>query len=207
MNIVLLGAPGAGKGSQAKVIAREYGIAHVSTGDAFRDNIAQGTPIGKIAKRYVDKGQLVPDSVVMEIVKYRLSQADCSKGFVLDGFPRTIAQAESLSAICNIDLVINIAVSDEIVIKRISGRRVCKCGQSYHVSTHPSDTCDICGKHLYVRDDDKEETVMERLEVYKKQTMPLIEYYSDRELLKNVDGETSIEDTFRQVKLLLDSIA
>jgi len=158
MKIVLLGAPGAGKGSQAELIKKEYGLAHISTGDAFRSNIARGTDIGKIAKAYVEKGMLVPDEIVIEIVKERLTHDDCKNGFILDGFPRTIPQAIALDKIIKLDCVINIKVDNEIVTNRISGRRACRgCTQIYHISTYSKETCDKCGGKLYIREDDKRE--------------------------------------------------
>ncbi|MGI6594102.1 MAG: adenylate kinase [Christensenellales bacterium] len=207
MKIVLLGAPGAGKGSQAELIKKEYGLAHISTGDAFRSNIARGTDIGKIAKAYVEKGMLVPDEIVIEIVKERLTHDDCKNGFILDGFPRTIPQAIALDKIIKLDCVINIKVDNEIVTNRISGRRACRgCTQIYHISTYSKETCDKCGGKLYIREDDKRETVLNRLEVYSKETAPLIDYYKDKNILFDVDGSTSIAHTFEQVKEVISKL-
>lgn len=204
MKLILLGAPGAGKGSQAAILQKEYGYAHISTGDALRANIKKGTKLGKDAKAYIDKGELVPDKVVVEIVADRIKQDDCKNGFMLDGFPRTIPQAEALDKLTKIDLVINIKVDLDRVVKRICGRRMCECGAVYHKSTYDKDFCEKCGKKLYQRDDDKEETVKNRLEVYNKQTAPLIDYYTKKGILVNVDGNKSIMDTYQQVKKILN---
>ncbi len=207
MKIVLLGAPGAGKGSQAELISKEYGFTHISTGDAFRSNIARETEIGKIAKDYVEKGLLVPDEIVVEIVKERLAHDDCKKGFILDGFPRTIPQAIALDKIVKLDCVLNIKVDNEIVIDRISGRRACSgCNQIYHISTYSKETCDKCGGKLYIRNDDKKETVLNRLEVYNEETAPLIEYYKNKNILFDVDGSNSIAKTFERVKEIIGKL-
>lgn len=203
-NIVMLGAPGAGKGTQSALIAKEYGIPHISTGDILRRNIKEGTELGKLAKSYIDAGALVPDEVVIGIVADRLAEADARNGYVLDGFPRTIAQAEALESFSSVDMAINIAVDDEAVIKRIAGRRMCKCGETYHTSTYGADECAKCGSKLYQRDDDREEVVRERLRVYDRQTKPLIEFYAKRGVLHTVDGNKGVEATFRLVSEVID---
>ena len=204
MNLILLGAPGAGKGSQATKIARDYEIAHISTGDALRANIKAGTELGKFAKSYIDKGQLVPDEVVVGIVADRIKQDDCKNGFLLDGVPRTVAQADALGLIADIDVVIDIEVDFNILSARICGRRMCACGESYHVSTYKSETCAKCGGTLYQRADDNEETVNSRLEVYNKQTAPLIDYYNKLGKLVRVDGNRTIDAVYEDVKKVLD---
>lgn len=204
MKILLLGAPGAGKGTQASQIAVKYNIPHISTGDIFRKNIKEGTPIGLKAKGYIDKGQLVPDEVTCEMVADRLAQADCANGYLLDGFPRNLFQAEQLAKISTLDTVINIDVDLSALEARITGRRVCpKCGESYHVTTKTDDKCDKCGEALIQRDDDKPATVQSRLEVYKAQTEPLIAYYSEKGILKTVDGMQSIADVFGDIVKVL----
>lgn len=204
MKLILLGAPGAGKGSQATKIAAEYGIAHISTGDALRANIAKGTELGLYAKSFIDKGQLVPDEVVVGIVADRIKQDDCKKGFLLDGFPRTINQAEELSKLTDIDYVINLVVDFEVVKTRISGRRMCACGESYHISTYASENCAKCGGKLYQRADDNEATVANRLEVYQKQTAPLVKYYKKLGKLVDVDGNKAINVLFEDIKAILN---
>ena len=190
MNIILLGAPGAGKGTQATRISDRYGLPHISTGDIFRENIKNGTPIGLLAKSYTDKGQLVPDEVTCEIVKDRLAKEDCQSGYLLDGFPRTIVQAEALDKFAKIDAVININIVFPLLMARLCGRRVCRdCGESYHVSTlNGKTTCDRCGGELYQRKDDNPETVQSRLDVYTEQTAPLIDYYTKKGLILNFTG-------------------
>lgn len=204
MKLILLGAPGAGKGSQATKIANKYGIAHISTGDALRANIKNGTELGKYAKSFIDKGQLVPDEVVVGIVADRIKEDDCKNGFLLDGFPRTIAQAEALAKLTDVDYVINIDVNFDLVTARIAGRRMCSCGESYHVSTYDSDVCAKCGSPLYQRADDKEETVKERLSVYEKQTAPLVDYYRATGKLIDVDGNKTIDEVFAIIVGILD---
>lgn len=200
MNLILLGAPGAGKGTQAVRIAAAYGIPHISTGDILRKNIKEKTPVGVKAKSFIDKGQLVPDEVVVEIVALRLKEADAKKGYLLDGFPRTIAQAEALDKIADIETVINIDVDLNALSDRLCGRRVCgKCGESYHVSTKKDGNCDKCGGELIHRDDDKPETVNSRLEVYTAQTKPLIDYYSAQGKLVTVNGMNKIEEVFAEI--------
>lgn len=204
MKLILLGAPGAGKGSQATKISQKYGIAHISTGDALRANIKNGTELGKFAKSFIDKGLLVPDDVVVGIVADRIKQPDCENGFLLDGFPRTIPQAEALAKLTDIDCVINIDVDFDLITARIAGRRMCACGESYHTSTYKADVCAKCGATLYQRDDDKEETVKARLAVYEKQTAPLVDYYRAGGLLVDVDGNKTIDEVFVTVSGILD---
>lgn len=204
MKLILLGAPGAGKGSQATRIADEYKIAHISTGDALRANIKAGTELGKFAKSFIDKGQLVPDEVVVGIVADRIQQEDCKNGFLLDGFPRTVAQADALAKLTDIDVVINIDVDFGIITNRISGRRMCVCGETYHISTHKSDVCSKCGQKLYQRADDNEATVKSRLDVYEKQTAPLIQYYKKAGKLVTIDGNRTIDEVYVDVKKVLD---
>ena len=200
MKIVLLGAPGAGKGTQAKRLAEKYGIPHISTGDIFRANIKNATPIGVIAKSYIDKGQLVPDEVTVEIVKQRLMEADCENGYLLDGFPRNVFQAEQLDKISEIDSVVDIEVDFTKLLKRITGRRVCACGESYHVDFLEGKTeCLRCGGKLYQRADDNEASVGERLSVYQKQTAPLVEYYKNAGKLVVIDGDKAIDEVFEEI--------
>jgi adenylate kinase len=212
MKLVLLGAPGAGKGTQAQVISEKFSIPHISTGDIFRSNIKNGTDMGKKAKEYIDKGLLVPDEVTINIVKDRLKESDCKNGFILDGFPRTIPQAEALDGVLSdlgtsLDFVVNISVSDNEIIERLSGRRVCqKCGKSYHIKYNPptvGGVCDACASKVIQRDDDKEETVISRIETYHKQTEPLIDYYSRKGILLTVEGRELIEDTTKEVMKVL----
>lgn len=204
MQLVFLGAPGAGKGTQATRVCEKYSIPHISTGDILRANIKAGTALGVEAKSYIDKGLLVPDEVVIGLVKDRLAQKDCQKGFLLDGFPRTIEQAKALDKFANITCAIDIAVDGALVVERIAGRRMCKCGESYHISWYDKDTCAKCGEKLYQRDDDKEETVKARLEVYKAQTAPLIEYYKEKGVLKEVDGAGEMNKVFDDIVRILD---
>ena len=208
MNIILLGAPGAGKGTQASRISDCYGLPHISTGDIFRANIKNQTPIGLLAKSYIDKGQLVPDEVTCKIVENRLQEPDCKAGYMLDGFPRTIAQAEALDKITKIDLVINIEVDFALLMDRLCGRRVCKdCGESYHISRLNGETkCSRCGGELYQRKDDNPETVQSRLDVYNAQTAPLIAYYEKKGLLFNVVGNTTPEDVFAEISKKLNAL-
>lgn len=204
MNIVLLGAPGAGKGTQAGRIAEKYGLTHISTGDIFRANIKGGTEIGKLAKSYIDAGKLVPDEVTCEIVKGKLSEV--SANFMLDGFPRNVFQAEELDKFAKIDLCLNLAVDDKLLMERICGRRMCVCGESYHVSTlNGATTCKKCGKELYRREDDNPETVGARLDTYNKQTSPLIGFYEKQSKLATIDcGAMTPEQVFGCVEKVLD---
>lgn len=204
MKIILLGAPGAGKGTQAALIKDRYALPHISTGDIFRANIREGTPLGLQIKSIIDKGGLVPDSLTVEIVKDRLSKADCDKGYILDGFPRTLAQAEALDAFADIDTVINVEVPAEVVVKRISGRRMCKCGETYHISTYKEGVCAKCGQPLYQRDDDKEDVVAKRLEVYEVQTKPIAEHYAAKGKLHSISGDKSVEAIFADIAEVLD---
>ncbi|MGN0347689.1 MAG: adenylate kinase [Lachnospiraceae bacterium] len=212
MKIVMLGAPGAGKGTQAKMIAEKYSVPHISTGDIFRANIKNGTELGKEAKTYMDKGALVPDELTVRILLDRVAQPDCVNGYVLDGFPRTIPQAEVLDAELTklnekIDYAINVEVPDENIIKRMSGRRACvTCGATYHVEHIPpkkEGICDKCGSELILRDDDKEETVKNRLSVYHEQTQPLIDFYNNKGVLKNVDGTVEMMQVFEAITKIL----
>ncbi len=204
-NIILLGAPGAGKGTQAALIAKEYNVPHISTGDILRRNIKEGTPLGLKAKSFIDAGALVPDEVVIGLVEDRLQQDDCKSGYILDGFPRTILQAEALDKVANIDMAIDINVPFEMIIERLGGRRVCVCGETYHISTlDGSNVCKRCGKELFIRDDDKPETVKNRLRVYQDQTAPLIDYYKAQGKLVNIDAVGSIQDIFEDVKKVLE---
>ena len=208
MNIILLGAPGAGKGTEASRIVDTYKLPHISTGDIFRENIKNETPIGLQAKSYIDKGLLVPDEVTCKIVEERISREDCKNGYMLDGFPRTIAQAEALDQITKLDLVINIGVDHSLLLNRLCGRRVCKdCGESYHVSRLNGETkCARCGGELYQRKDDNPETVQSRLDVYNAQTAPLIEYYEKKGILFNVCGDGTPEEAHEQVTKKLDAM-
>ena len=204
MKLILLGAPGAGKGTQATRISDKYGLPHISTGDILRKNIKEGTELGIEAKSYIDAGQLVPDEVVINIVKDRLQQADCKKGYILDGFPRTVAQAEALDKVAEIDAVINIAVDPALIVDRITGRRMCACGESYHISMGIGETCPKWGSKLYQRDDDKEETVKARMQVYENQTAPLIDYYTAKDLVIDVDGGKPLNEVFEQISKVID---
>ena len=208
MNIILLGAPGAGKGTQASKISAAYNLPHISTGDIFRENIKNQTPIGVLAKSFIDKGQLVPDEVTCKIVEERISRADCANGYMLDGFPRTIAQAEALDKIAKIDLVINIDVDHSLLMDRLCGRRVCKdCGESYHISRLGDKTdCARCGGELYQRKDDNPETVQSRLDVYKAQTAPLIEYYGKKGIVFNVEGNAAPEAVYAAISAKLNAL-
>ena len=208
MKIIMLGAPGAGKGTQAKKIAAKYEIPHISTGDIFRANIKNGTELGKKAKSYMDQGLLVPDELVVDLVVDRVQQEDCKNGYVLDGFPRTIPQAESLDAALEklgekIDYAVNVEVPDENIINRMGGRRACVgCGATYHVVYNPTKVegvCDACGEKLILRDDDKPETVQKRLAVYHDQTQPLIDYYKKSGVLRDVDGTVDMDDVFAAI--------
>ena len=205
MNLVFLGPPGAGKGTQAVGVCEKYGLPHISTGDILRSEIKQQTKLGLEAKKYMDAGQLVPDEVVIGIVASRLTQPDCKNGFLFDGFPRTLPQAEALAEKVDIEIAINIDVPDENIIKRLSGRRVCKaCGATYHVDNHKEATCDTCGGELIQRSDDAPETVANRVRVYHDQTSPLIDFYQAKGVLKSVDGTRGIDDVFADICAILD---
>lgn len=212
MKIIMLGAPGAGKGTQAKKIAAKYDIPHISTGDIFRANIKNGTELGKKAKTYMDQGLLVPDELVVDLVVDRVNQQDCTGGYVLDGFPRTIPQAEALDKALaslgqKVDYAIDVEVPDENIINRMGGRRACVgCGATYHMeyaAPGKEGVCDTCGKELILRDDDKPETVKKRLDVYHEQTQPLIDYYTNAGILKEVDGTLNIDDVFNAITEIL----
>ena len=203
-NIILLGAPGAGKGTQAAMIAEEFNVPHISTGDILRRNMKEGTPLGLKAKAFVESGGLVPDDVVIGLVKDRLEQDDCKNGYILDGFPRTIAQAQELDKVAKIDMAINIDVPFETIIERLGGRRVCVCGETYHVSMlDGKTTCEKCGKELFIRDDDKPETVKNRLKVYQEQTQPLIDYYRSQNKVVDIEANGTKEEIFADIKRVL----
>jgi len=208
MRLILLGPPGAGKGTQAEGIKEEFNIPHISTGDIFRENIKNNTELGKKAQKFMNKGLLVPDDLVVDLVKDRLSKDDCKEGFLLDGFPRTIEQAKALDKELEkmnqkLDKVINIKVSEDILVERIVGRRICKdCKATYHVKFNPPQkkgVCDKCGGELYQRDDDKEETVQKRINVYNEQTQPLIDYYKKKDLILNINGEQEINKVLEDI--------
>ena len=208
MKIIMLGAPGAGKGTQAKKIAEKYGIPHISTGDIFRANIKNQTELGMKAKGYMDQGMLVPDELTLELIMDRFTNDDCKNGYVLDGFPRTIPQAEALTkALADkqdaVDYAVNVDVPDEAIVSRMSGRRAClACGGTYHIKFNPTKVegiCDACGGELVLRADDKPETVQKRLDVYHEQTQPLIDYYQNQNILKEVDGTLPLEDVFKAI--------
>lgn len=212
MKIVMLGAPGAGKGTQAKMIAAKYQIPHISTGDIFRANIKNGTELGNKAKSYMDQGLLVPDELTLELIMDRFTNADCANGYVLDGFPRTIAQAEALTASLKangdaLDYAIDVDVPDENIVKRMGGRRACvACGGTFHVLFNPPKVegkCDLCGGELTIRQDDMPETVQKRLNVYHTQTQPLIDYYKNENILKSVDGTQEVGKVFSDIEAIL----
>ncbi len=212
MKIIMLGAPGAGKGTQAKMIAEKYNIPHVSTGDIFRANVKNGTELGMEAKKYMDQGLLVPDELTVRILLDRVAKEDCANGYVLDGFPRTIPQAKVLDEALQaqnekIDYAINVDVPDENIVRRMSGRRACvKCGATYHIEHIPpkqEGICDNCGSELILRADDAPETVLNRLKVYHEQTQPLIDFYTEKNVLKEVDGTVSMADVFAAITQIL----
>ena len=215
LRLVIFGPPGSGKGTQSKLISELYGIPHISTGDIFRDEMARGSRLGRLAEEYISKGLLVPDEVVVEMVRERLLREDCKPGFILDGFPRTLRQAEELDRILEelggrLDAVINLVVDEEEVVRRITLRRVCSvCGAIYHLEFNPPKrpgVCDRCGGKLYQREDDTEEVVRKRLEVYRTQTEPILRYYREKGLVRDVDGNPSIEEVFEQVKAVLEEV-
>lgn len=212
MNLILLGGPGAGKGTQAKKLIEKYGIPQISTGDILRAAVKEGTELGRKAKSYMDQGKLVPDELIIDIIEERLKQPDCQKGYMLDGFPRTVVQADALDNLLKrveskIDHVISIDVDKEELVKRLTGRRTCRqCGAMYHIMFNPpkkEDVCDNCDGELYQRDDDNERTVRSRLDVYEKQTHPLIQYYKQKGLLRPIDGVGSIETIFNKITEIL----
>jgi adenylate kinase len=211
---MLLGAPGVGKGTQAKKIMAKYGIPQISTGDILRNEVREQTELGKLAKEVMERGELVPDEIILKMIEKRLQEPDCQKGFILDGFPRTIPQAEGLEKILqkmgNISLkVIEISVPDEEIIRRLSARRICsKCGKDYNLIFNPpppDGKCEVCGGEIIQRDDDKEETIRKRLEVYRKQTEPLVAYYQKKGNLYRVDGTQSIEEVFQEIEKIIQS--
>lgn len=214
LRIILLGAPGVGKGTQAKLIAKNFDICHISTGEMFRVEIAKGSELGKISKSYMDKGQLVPDEITIQIIKEKLKRPACSNGFLLDGFPRTTAQAEALDKLLNVDnktldKVVLINVKDEIILERIIGRRTCKqCGANYHIKFSPSKLegkCDSCGGDLIQRQDDNEQVVVERLKQYNSLTEPLIEYYNKKNILSSIDGTKTVNEVFEDICAVVNS--
>jgi adenylate kinase len=214
MDIILLGPPGSGKGTQAKMIAEKYKVKHISTGDILRENVRNGTPLGVEAKKFMDAGKLVPDSLLIDIIKDRLAKPDVKAGWMLDGYPRTIPQAEALDKILpglgqKIDVVLNVDVPDAELIKRVTGRRMCKCGTTYHVQFNPpkvAGKCDACGADLYQRADDTEATVKERLQAYHAQTQPLIDFYNKRGIVANINGTGDIKAIFGNIAKALDKI-
>ncbi|MCL1901128.1 MAG: adenylate kinase [Firmicutes bacterium] len=206
MNIVLLGAPGSGKGTQAQKIKEFLKIPHISTGDTFRQNIKENTELGKAAKAFVDKGELVPDEIVVKIVQNRIKEKDCDNGYLLDGFPRTFNQAEELFKVTKIDNVINLDIDSNLLLKRLTGRRTCReCQESYHIdSIKNRDNCVKCNGILIIREDDKEETVKSRLKVYESSTKPLIEYYTQKRILLNICANRTIDEVFNDIKKCLE---
>jgi len=203
LRIILFGPPGTGKGTQAVRLKAEYGLPHISTGDIFRENVSGGTELGLKAKECMDKGELVPDEITIAMVKERLSRPDCTNGYILDGFPRTVEQARVLDGFEKITHVINIETTDEIVVKRLTNRRQCRgCGAIFGIDVPPAEEgkCDHCGSELFQRDDDKEEAIQNRLDVYKKQTMPVITHYASKGLLHSVNGEKPIDNIFMDIK-------
>ncbi len=207
MNLIFLGAPGAGKGTLATMLSKDYGIPQISTGDLFRAAVKEGSELGKQVQGIMEKGELVPDSLTVELVRERLSKSDAAGGYILDGFPRTVAQADALAEFQKTNAVINFSISDELVIRRLSGRRVCRsCGAIYHIENMPpkvAGICDSCGAELYIRDDDKIESIKNRLRVYKDQTEPLIAYYRNKGLLQEIDSSKSPQDSLSQINKLL----
>ncbi len=215
LRMVIFGPPGSGKGTQAKLVSELYGIPHISTGDILREEVERGSDLGRMAESYMSRGLLVPDDAVIEMVRQRLLRGDCRPGFILDGFPRTLRQAEELDRILGelgwrLDVVLNLVVSEEEVLRRITLRRVCSvCGEIYHLESNPPKrpgVCDRCGGRLYQREDDTEETVRKRLQVYRVQTEPILRYYRERGLVRDVDGNPPIEEVFEQVKAVLEEV-
>lgn len=213
MNLILLGPPGAGKGTQAELLRAEYNIAHISTGDILRQSLKENSDLGNKVRKFVESGELVPDNIILEIIRRRLLMPDTQPGFILDGFPRTINQAEALDQILNnldmkIDLVLYFVTSLSIIIERLSGRRICvSCGANYHIKNMPpkkEDTCDICGGRLFQRDDDKEETVRKRIEIYLEQTTSLINYYETKKILRKIDGDRDAQEVKRKLNQLFE---
>ena len=207
MKLIFLGPPGAGKGTLAGLVSKEIGVPQISTGDIFREAIKRGTELGKKVKEIVGRGDLVPDELTVSLVRERLAEPDAAKGYILDGFPRTIPQAAALEQFQSLDAVVNFTIGDDVVVKRLSGREICKtCGAIYHVTNMPAKVkgvCDACGGPLYTRPDDSIESITNRLEVYKRQTEPLIEFYAAKNLLKNIDSSKSPEDTLIQIRKVL----
>lgn len=211
MRLLIMGPPGAGKGTQASLIKEKYNIPHISTGEMFREAISKMTPMGVEAKKYIDRGELVPDKITNELVKERLLQADCEYGFLLDGYPRSLSQAKAFDKFeIQLELVLNIDVPHTIIVDRIVGRRICpNCGAGYHIETLKpkiEGICDVCDHELIQRKDDNKKTIIKRLEVYKKDTKPLLKYYNNKGLLKNVNGEGEIKDIFKDIKLILGGL-
>jgi len=209
MKLVFLGPPGAGKGTQAEFICKNYDIAHISTGDILRANINNGTELGKQAKAYIDNGKLVPDALIIDIVSDRIAQPDCANGYLLDGFPRTVAQAEALSQLVTLDAVLDLEVPFEKLTDRITGRRVCKaCGATYHINSlaSPDGPCEKCGGELYQRADDTKETIVNRLNVYTAQTQPLIDYYTSKGIVRTINGDASIQAVQDEIKQILETL-
>jgi len=213
--IVLFGPPGAGKGTQAERISREMGIPHIATGDMFREAVAKGTELGRKAQEYMRRGELVPDEIVNEMVRERISMPDCSRGFILDGYPRTVNQAKALDEMLaemgrKVDVVLNLSVSDDEVVKRLSYRRICRrCGAIYHLINNPprrEGVCDRCGGELYQREDDREEVIRRRLRVYYEQTEPVLRYYAERGILRDIDGNGTVDEVWERVKKALEEV-
>ena len=207
MKLIFLGPPGAGKGTQAEKICDHFGFAHISTGDMLRREMREGTELGNAAKAVIEAGGLVSDDIIIGMVENRVKEPDCEKGFLLDGFPRTIAQADALADIAAVDMAVNIDVPAQVLVDRISGRRMCSgCGAGYHTSRYTKDTCEKCGAKLYIRDDDKPETVLNRISVYNDKTQPLIDYYDNKGLLRNVDGDRTPDEVLADIMALVESI-
>jgi adenylate kinase len=212
MNIALFGPPGAGKGTQAKELSKHYGIPHISTGDILRANVRDGTELGLKAKEYMDKGDLVPDEVLVGLIKNRIADSDCESGYLLDGYPRTIPQADALKSILDeiskpLDAVLNVDVSDDELVARLGGRRTCSCGESYHLKFNPpvnDGVCNACGSELYQRDDDMEDVIRQRLSTYNKKTKPLINYYQNAGILVNINGENTVAAVFADILMVMD---